>query len=299
MQATVVITTKDRRDDLHGAITSALAQSVPVEVLVIDDGSGDGTSEMVRKEFPAVRLVRHTESRGLIVRRNEGARLALAPVVFSIDDDAAFQSRDTVKQTLQEFDHPRVGAVAVPFVNINQDTMVRQRAQDTGRVWVTDRYIGTAHAIRRDLFLSLGGYREHFVHQGEEGDYCLRMLARGNVVRLGTADPIHHFESPRRSFERMDYYGRRNDILFAWHNIPLPDLLWHLPATTVSGLMTAVRCGRYRHMLAGLAKGYLDSMSMASRCPISKKIYGLFRLLKSEGPILLIEAESILPPDFE
>jgi glycosyltransferase involved in cell wall biosynthesis len=295
-EATLAVTTKNRKDELRGALASAVAQTVPVEVLVIDDGSTDGTSEMVRAEFPAARLVRHAESEGLIVRRNEAARLAAAPVVVSIDDDAAFPSPRTVEQTLRGFDHPRVGAVAIPFVNVNQDDVVRQRAPDADGVWVTDRYIGTAHAVRRDVFLSLGGYREHFVHQGEEGDFCLRMLAAGYVARLGTADPIHHFESPRRSFERMDYYGRRNEYLFAWHNVPMPELIPHVGASTLKGLLFMSRLGRSpRHQFAGMLSGLTHpGWGKGGRRPVPRWAYHLHRTLRQ--PVRLDEVLPRLPP---
>ena len=46
--ATVLITTKDRKDDLARAIGSVVEQTAPVELIVVDDGSTDGTSELVR-----------------------------------------------------------------------------------------------------------------------------------------------------------------------------------------------------------------------------------------------------------
>lgn len=295
--ATVVITTKNRKDDLRVAVRSALGQDTPVEVLVIDDGSTDGTSAMIRAEFPAARLHREEVSGGLIVRRNQGARLASAPIVFSIDDDAAFSTPRVVSQTLADFDHPRIGAVAIPFIDVRKDAgLVRQRPPDRAGRFVTDSYIGTAHALRRDVFLQLGGYREHLFHQGEEPDYCVRMLDAGCVVRLGRADVIHHFESPRRSFERMDYYGRRNDVLFAWHNVPLPDLLAHLPATTVNGAAFGFRIGRPWRMLYGLAGGYASMLKFAGkRRAVSRRAYRLYRELKRRGAVGFEEVEARLP----
>jgi glycosyltransferase involved in cell wall biosynthesis len=296
--ATVVITTKNRKDDLRNALASALTQDVPIEILVVDDGSTDGTADMVRAEFPAVRLHREEQSGGYIVRRNQAARMATAPLVVSIDDDAAFPSARTVGQTAAEFDNPRIGAVAIPFIDVKKGPDVRNRAPDRPGVWVADSYIGTAHALRRDVFLALGGYREKLFHQGEEGDYCARMLDAGYVTRLGTADPIHHFESPRRDFRRMDLYGRRNDVLFAWHNAPLLYLPAHLLATTVNGVRFGFRCGRPWRMMQGLAKGYGAIVpQFGERRPISRATYRILRRMrKSPQPLSLQDIEASLPP---
>src|SRR6266571_4533088 len=244
--ASVVITTKNRRDELFDAVSSAISQSVPVEVLVIDDGSADGTAEMVRTQFPSVRLEQSKMSFGLIVQRNRAAGLAYGTFIFSIDDDAIFPSTETVAQTLREFDHPRVGAVAIPYIEPRKSSLVRQRAPSPDGIFITDSFIGTAHALRKDVFIGLGGYREHLFHQGEESDFCVRILQAGYLVRLGSADPIHHMESPQRDMSRMDYYGRRNDILFAWHNVPISCFPIHIAGTTLNGLRTAFRKRRFK-----------------------------------------------------
>src|SRR5256885_17202295 len=99
--ATIVITTKDRKKELRLAIRSAVAQEPPVEVLVIDDGSIDDTADMVRQEFPGVKLERHEQPKGLIVRRNEAARIARGQIIFSIDDDAEFSNTSIVATVLR------------------------------------------------------------------------------------------------------------------------------------------------------------------------------------------------------
>lgn len=280
--ATVVITTKNRKDDLRTALASAVVQAgVAVEVMVVDDGSTDGTSDMVRHEFPSVRLETRTQSAGYIVRRNEAARLARAPFVFSIDDDATFPSPYTVRQTLADFDSPQVGAVAIPFINVRQDSRVRQRSPAALVDHAIFAYIGTAHAIRRELFLSLGGYRELFFHQGEESDFCIRLLDHGYYVRVGSADPIHHFESPRRDNRRIVVYGRRNDILFTTLNVPLVFLPVHLAATSLNGIRAGLRNGHVMWALEGLVRGYAAATrNLRSRRPVKCQTYRDFRVLK-------------------
>lgn len=294
--ATVVITTKNRKEELRQAIRSALDQDVPVEVLVIDDGSTDGTSAMVRQEFPSVRLERAEVSRGLIVQRNHGAQLAAGPVIFSIDDDAAFTTPHIVRHTLAEFDHPRIGAVAIPFINVKQDQVVRQKAPNTNEIYVSASYIGTAHAVRRDLFRKLGGYREYLFHQNEEADFSIRMLNAGHLVRVGSSDPIHHFESPRRDNKRIIHYGRRNDVLYAWHNVPMPYLLPHMAMTTYRGVMFGIRKRRVMSDIVGLAKGYAACFhEFRNRLPVRAVAYRLSRQLKRRGMVPLREVEERFP----
>ena len=288
LSAGVVISTKNRRDELRVALGSCIAQDRALEILVIDDGSADGTSEMVRRDFPNARLARHESSKGLVVSRNEAAQLALSEVIFSIDDDAAFTSGHIVEQVLAEFDDPRVGAVAIPYADVNRDGIERQMTPDQSQIWVTDRFIGTAHAIRRDVFLELGGYREFFFHQGEESDFCIRMLDAGYVVRLGNSDRIDHFESPKRDTKRMDLYGRRNDVLFAVLNVPIVYLLPHLLGVTLKGLWFGVKIRRPVRMLRGLLFGYGSAIRYClHRKPVSTKTYRLFRRLRREEAVPL------------
>ena len=240
-----MITTHNRREELRRALASALRQTGDVEILVFDDGSSDGTAEMVRDEFPAVRVHREPRALGLIVARNRAAELVDAPVIVSIDDDAEFVAPDTVEQTLRDLDAPAIGAVAIPHLDVNKDGRQAPRAPDGDAVWVTSVYVGTAHAIRRDLFLALGGYRGDFVRQGEELDFCLRLLDAGWWVRLGrAAQPILHHESPKRDLEQIDVYGRRNEILHVWLNAPARWVLPHVAYRIVNGLRLGLHAGQ-------------------------------------------------------
>lgn len=298
VQATIVITTKNRKDSLRVAVQSAVIQKGNVEVLVVDDASDDGTSEMVRAEFPTVRLIRAEQSRGYIVQRNHGAAMAKGAIIFSIDDDAAFTTDSVVQQVLGEFDDARIGAVAIPFCNVNQSPEVRQTAPNDQGGWCMAMFIGTAHALRRDLFVAMGGYREHYIHQGEERDWALRALELGYVVRIGRSARIDHFESPRRDLTRMDTFGRRNDILFAWHNTPLRSLPITLARFTIAGLLFGMKVGRPGNMVKGLWRGYCGIFKhWGKRAAVSTKAWKIFRALRT--PALLRDIEPNLPPRIE
>jgi GT2 family glycosyltransferase len=294
--ATIVITTKDRRDDLRRALASAMAQTADVEVLVIDDGSSDGTPQMVASEFPEATLHRSERSLGYIAQRNRAAALATSPVIVSIDDDAELGAR-TVEHTLGELDHPRVGAVAIPHEDVSKGpATVLPLPPDNGRVYATVAYVGTAHALRRDLFLDLGGYREGLFHQAEESDFCARMLRAGYVVRLGTAEHILHHESPQRVSERLYLYGRRNDVLFAWHNVPMPYLAGRLAKVTVHGLLIGMQGRHPRAAIRGLLQGYAQGLrDLPCRDPLPRDLYRVSRRLRRQLIVPLEEVEAELP----
>jgi glycosyltransferase involved in cell wall biosynthesis len=295
LTATVVISTKNRRDDLRRALLSCLKQTAAPEILVIDDGSSDGTSDMVRREFPSVRLVRDEASKGLIVQRNQGARLAKTAVIVSIDDDAEFISPNTVAQTLLEFGDPKIAAVAVPFVNVNYGPEVRQCAPSAAGIFVKESFTGTAHALMRETFLAVGGYRDVLFHQGEEEDLCIRLLDAGYFTRLGTADPINHYESPKRDWRRMDVYGARNKILFSWYNVPLCYLPLHLPAATLNRLLFGLRARRPLNAIRGLLMGFAACIRRpGDRHPVRAQTYRLFRRLRRSSGMPLDEALSFL-----
>jgi glycosyltransferase involved in cell wall biosynthesis len=295
--ATVAIVTKNRRGVLRNALESALAQRGPVEVLVIDDGSRDGTAEMVRAEFPNVRLERFATSAGLVVRRNFAVRAASAPIVVSIDDDAVFSTPDVVTQTVRDFDHPRIVAVAVPYIDVGSDDVLCQRApDDTGR-WVAATFRGTAYAIRRDVFLDLGGFRERIFHQGEEPDFSLRMLDAGWLVRLGRAAPIHHFASPDRSLRRMDIYGRRNEMLRCFTLLPFPSDVVIAAGYALKGLRLGWRLGRPGVMARGILLGLRDSWRLrGERRPVRRQTARLDWRLRRAGSLPLHDVEPSLPP---
>ncbi len=286
MTAAVVIVTKDRREDLERAVRSAVVQAGVSEVLVVDDGSTDGTAEFVAERFPDVKLLRHAEPRGYIVRRNEAARAASADVLVSIDDDAEFAAPDTVARMLPLFDDARVGAVALPHVDLlqGQDIVQQQLPASSDGVHVTACFRGTAYGVRRELFLQLGGFRESLFHQAEEQDLCLRLLAAGSLVAMADVPPIVHHASTRRDPLRAWTFGPRNDVLFAWHNVPMPFLLERLAKVTAFQLWLGFRERRPLVFARSLLAGYGRALSGSPRRPVPRRAFRLYRALERGGP---------------
>ena len=231
----MVIPTHNRKEDVSKAIASCLRQTARPEVIVLDDASTDGTAADVRKRYPGIRLVAASVRQGPARLENLGISMARAEIVFQLDDDAEFMSEDTVAQTLRLFDDRRVAVVGIPYVEPTVHNRVLQRAPDDSSVWVAATFVSCACALRKSVFTAVGGYRLTVDGQGEEADLAIRMLDAGYVIRLGTGGHVNHYRSPLRSVTRMAIQGRKNEVLYAWYNVPSLFLLAHLAYRILQG----------------------------------------------------------------
>lgn len=285
--ASIVIVTRNRRAEALRAVRSAVEQSyAPLEVLVYDDASTDGTSEAVAAGFPEARVVRGRTRAGYIVLRNRGFREAAGEIIFSIDDDAYFSDPRTVEYVMDRFaEYPRAAALALRYHEPGRPARLGflKGIRDGDPV---RNYIGCAHAIRRDVALAAGGYREWLVHQGEERDLCLRLLERGHEVRYVESPPIVHEPSAQRDHAELAYLGLRNTFLFDVLNVPLPDVLRRLPIDVVQLLKYRVTRRTFPRRLWNVVRGLAACVRyLPRREAVSRGTYRRFRSLTTHGPV--------------
>lgn len=296
----VVIPTKNRKQILLETIDSVLKQSVAVEVIVVDDGSTDGTTELLHRTYPPgetpVQVIRRDISGGPTVCRNLAAERATTPYLFTIDDDCVVSSPLTFEQTLRGFDHPRIAAVTIPFINVHQGPEIRYRAPAEDDIYVSLLFYGGMVAFRRSIFLAMGGYRTAYIIYVEEPDLVLRLLDAGYVVRLGSADPIQHMESPIRNRTRNLMLMSRNHVLLHWFNAPMPDLLIRVPVAATGSMLDAIKNRRPDLGLLGLARGLGRVWNeRKNRRPLRPAIHALYRQIRFKTP-RLSEIEPVLSP---
>lgn len=95
----------------------------------------------------------------------------------------------------------------------------------------------------------------------------------------------------------MDLYGRKNDVLYAWHNVPSLFLLPHLAYRTAQGIRMGIAMRRPWVMVKGLALGFRSAaVHRADRAPVRMSTYILDRRLRRAGATLLRAIEGDLPP---
>src|SRR5712691_10573682 len=83
---TVVVVTRNRRNDNIECIQSVLDSNyLQLEVIMVDNGSRDGTLEVVKEKFPSIRVIANQENLGLAEARNIGQRVAKGAYILFLD----------------------------------------------------------------------------------------------------------------------------------------------------------------------------------------------------------------------
>ena len=99
------------------SFSSLLMSSVPVNVLVIDNASTDGTIDYIRKHFPNIHLIESKENLGFSKANNIGIKYAIeknADYIFLLNQDAWVET-DTIEKLLQTFLHNKMVGIASPI----------------------------------------------------------------------------------------------------------------------------------------------------------------------------------------
>lgn len=291
----IAILNYQRRDVLRGALESARTQRGPVlEVLAVDNASTDGSVEMVRREFPDVRVVALEENVGAAAR-NAGVAAAKGEIVVTLDNDVRLTTPDDVDRLLAVFArHPR--AAVVNFMILGPDGRLSRRDWCHPRdpdVWAEREFPTTyvlegASACRREAFLAAGGYWPPFFIGHEGLDLALRLLDRGHDLVYTPAVRVRHLVEPSaRPSSRIYYTFTRNALWVALRN--------HRPAAALGSLAQDLALMAYCAARAGqgsaFVRGVLDGLggapaALATRRALSRATYRRLKELRAERPSL-------------
>ena len=226
----VVVPTFNRRQSLLRLIESLSSQTCPAdrfEVVVVDDGSTDGTAAAVRAAATpfSLRVVSQFNG-GPAEARNRGVRLARGHVVVFLDDDvvpsphllathaAAHQQRDdtVVIGPMLRPDNWR----PAPWIRWEEDLLRKQYAElIAGKYACTPRQFYTGNAsVSRERFLATGGFDPQF-RRAEDVELAYRLHARGARFAFNPGAHVLHY--PSRSFASWSatpyQYGRYDVVM--------------------------------------------------------------------------------------
>jgi glycosyltransferase involved in cell wall biosynthesis len=285
----IVIPTRNRREEVLVAVGSCYAQTYrPIEVIVLDDASTDGTEEAVRGRFPETIYRRHEICDGIAALRNHGLREAHGDIVLSFDDDSYFVDPDTVRQVVENLDaHPEAGALAMPYVEPLRPPGRKSAKPEERQPPRVRSFTGCSGAFRRQAATEAGGYREFAAYSCEDDkDLSIRLLDRGFSTVVGSSTPLVHLYSPKREWGQRYQMDLQSKLIFDYLNIPHP---YMLPRMLVDASQLLI----YRFTLSQLLPrlGYILRAFGACagirghRKPVSRETYRLYRSLPRHGPV--------------
>lgn len=223
LKITIVISTKDRMSELARCLDSCFLLKGIFEILVYDDGSLDGTYAFVKENYPSVSLYRGEKSIGLINARTECASLANGNILISIDDDCVFQDSNTILEILPFYNQENIAVVTIPCIDffVDPNKVTQEGVGGLETICYTTQFRGCAHAIRKDVFLKVGGYFNNLVRQEEETELGLRLWKEGYKIRVGNCSkPILHYHSVIRNENVISFYRSRNQFIVNYRLTP-------------------------------------------------------------------------------
>lgn len=302
IRVSVVIPHWNGRHHLHDCLTSLRRQTLTNhEVILVDNGSSDGSQEYIRTEFPEVRLLELGQNRGFTGACNAGYAASKGEFVCLLNNDTEADPNwlQVVVDTFES--HPRVGIVATKMLLFDRRDHFHS-AGDYYRlngipgnrgVWQEDRgqydreepvfsACGGAAAYRRTMIEEIGFLDNAFFFSCEDVDLAWRAHLAGWEVRYAPQAIVYHkLKASGGSGVTGSYHDGRNFLFVIWKNYPgslmrryAADIIraqLHITVEAMRAWRGAAARATLRGQLAGLA-GFIRMWSARRRIQAARRI---------------------------
>jgi GT2 family glycosyltransferase len=222
-RTSVVVITRDRRVEAMEAIARLLALPEGPPVIVVDNGSSDGTAEAIEQRYPTVDVVRLGRNLGA-AGRTIGTQRARTPYVAFSDDDSwwAGGALDRAADLLDRA--PRLAVLAARVLVGREGRVdpvsVAMRNSPLGEVpGVGPRVLGfvaCGAVVRRSAYLEVGGFHPRFGVGGEETLLAVDLTERGWDCAYVDDVVAHHHPSKVRDLPARRAREVRNAVWTLW-----------------------------------------------------------------------------------
>jgi len=246
-KVSIVIPVHNGEDFVADAIESALSQTLePLEVIVVDDGSTDGTANILKRYEDRIAIVSQ-ENQGPSAARNKGIKMSRGEYVSFIDSDDFIVAEKSAQQSQILDRHPEVGlcygicrAIDGRDGSVIKTTRPRDGPSDRSKAPFPPYYPTLAFMVRREWLDKVGGYDEG-IRRSEDTDLRFKLWAAGCVfmshtdlvgtyrIHVGSlsGDPVTHWHLHLKMVERhveamgesMSARARDEHLGFTWLRI--------------------------------------------------------------------------------
>jgi GT2 family glycosyltransferase len=226
----VVILTHQRRDEVGRTVERARGLPERPRIVVVDNGSRDGTAEHLAREFPDVDVVALADNRGA-AGRNVGVQRAHRPYVALSDDDTWWAPGSLARAADLLEAHDRLAVVTAKV-------LVGERGVEDPTCRVMARsplprvpglpgtpilgFLAGASMVRRSAFLAAGGFEPRLFLGGEEALLAIDLAVAGWHMAYVAELVVHHHPSRLRDARARRRLLVRNALWLAWLRRPLP-----------------------------------------------------------------------------
>lgn len=216
----VIIPTKNRKDvlvqNLRRLVESTFEDK---EIIVVDDGSIDGTADFVVGFFPDVKVVRLEKSVGPGMARNKGMSVATGECFFFMDDDAYVEAGAFEKMLKIFAEDPEAAAITFRITSlVTGEVNTRHYTYPYCKsIWTE------ATAIRAAVARKVGGFTDITKFHGEEFHYAVRLIDHGFKIRYAPEiqafdeGVAHRYKFPVERLVNLGYW-----ILIFFDLFPVP-----------------------------------------------------------------------------
>lgn len=199
MDLSVVVPTYNQADLLRESLRSLVDQTLPkeaYEIIVVDDGSTDHTTAVLREFGPPVKVLRLTANRGRSAARNEGIRRASGELVTFVDSDIIVR-RDFLTWHLRTYRSHGPGVLSRGPVVLVPDVFAARQGS-VPRLASSPAYLDTANAaVERLALLQAGAFDEQFPGYGWEDFELGIRLKRLGIRRVFCREAVaFHIQPP-------------------------------------------------------------------------------------------------------
>jgi GT2 family glycosyltransferase len=228
----VVVLTHNRLNEVTQTVERLLALPEQPEVIVVDNGSQDGTAEALRQRFARVRVIACERNLGA-AGRNLGAAAASTDYVAFSDDDTHWAPGSLGYAVAVLDASPRVailsGRVVVGDEQRIDPTCLVMRASPLASDGLPGPalvgYMAGACVFRTAVFREVGGYEPRLFIGAEEALVSLDVLDRGDAIVYCEGLTVSHHPSASRDARLRRRMLARNAALVGWLRLPLREAI--------------------------------------------------------------------------